>query len=260
MTIDRSLGQFQDDFTAALWRTDRNTPRHAVASGTWMEQPGFAVYRNTVMAACVDALEANFPSVAWLAGKEWMRVCAQEYLRTEPPRDGSLLHYGEGFPAFLQATAQGEHKTYLPDVARLDRYWIECHASGDEEALRAQDLALLQPDELAGKRLRPHASSRWTWSSEAPVFSIWEGARRGLEDFSQLVWKPEGALLARPASSVKWCVFDQAGCAFLDACRGGASLGEAGDAALAVETETGIDLAALFVQLLTVGAFSRFIE
>ena len=33
-------------------------------------QPAFAVYRNTVMKGCVDALEANFPTVARLVGEE----------------------------------------------------------------------------------------------------------------------------------------------------------------------------------------------
>lgn len=258
MAIDHSLGRFQDEFMAALWRTGSATAVGAAGSDSWMEQPGFAVYRNTVMAACLDALEANFPSVGGLAGKEWMRACAVEYVRAMPPSDGSLLHYGEGFPAFLLATLQGEHKAYLPDVARLDRYWIECHASRGDDALRPQDLALLQPEELAGRHLRPHASARWAYCSEAPAFSIWAAARGGLEDLGHIHWKPEGALLVRPESNVEWCSLDRAGCTFLDACGSGASLSEAGDAALSMQDDA--DLTALFVQLLNIGAFSRVID
>ena len=33
-------------------------------------QPAFAVYRNTVMKACIDALQANYPAVTRLVSEE----------------------------------------------------------------------------------------------------------------------------------------------------------------------------------------------
>ena len=67
------LAQFQDAFAEALFAPqDIADPvmRQLAA------QPAFAVYRNTVMKGCIDALEANFPVVARLVGSEWFRAAA----------------------------------------------------------------------------------------------------------------------------------------------------------------------------------------
>ena len=64
----------------------------------------------------------------------------------------------------------------------------------------------------------------------------------------------EGALLLRPAQAVAWQPLDAAGCAFLDACRRGLSLGEAATAALAAHAAA--DVAALLARLLQAGAFT----
>ena len=57
-----ALCAFQDAFAEALL-----APSGAVANSPELTrliaQPGFAVYRNTVMKGCIDALQANYPAV-----------------------------------------------------------------------------------------------------------------------------------------------------------------------------------------------------
>jgi len=84
-----TLAQFQDDFIRALRDPDRPAP------------PAFAVYRNTVMKGCIDALQANYPAVARLVGEEWFRAAAAVYVREHLPRTPMLLEYGAGFADFL---------------------------------------------------------------------------------------------------------------------------------------------------------------
>ena len=60
------LAQFQASFADALFAPAANNSPVAALSA----QPAFAVYRNTVMKACIDALEANYPAVARLVGSE----------------------------------------------------------------------------------------------------------------------------------------------------------------------------------------------
>lgn len=217
-------------------------------------QPGFAVYRNTVMKGCVDALEANFPTVARLVGRDWFRAAAAIHATAEPPRDARLLFYGEGFAAFLEGFEPARELPYLPGVARLDRAWIEAHAAHDA-AIDFAWFAGLAPATLAAARVAPHPAARWRWFADHPVFTIWQRNRVGGEDRAEIAWRGEGALLTRPAGGVTWRAATQAECAFLDDCAAGATLGQAAAAALRVQP--GTDLAQLLAGLLRAGALVR---
>ena len=117
-----SLATFQSDFVEALFGRASDLPCAA--------QPAFAVYRNTVMKGCIDALEANYPSVARLIGSERFRAAAAVYVPRHPPRSGCLLDYGQGFANFLAGFEPARELFYLSDVARLDRAWIESVGQG----------------------------------------------------------------------------------------------------------------------------------
>lgn len=140
-------------------------------------QPGFAVYRNTVVRVCVDALQANYPAVARLVGDPWFRAAATIYVRRAPPSQPCLVDYGEGFAGFLADFAPAAQLPYLPDVARLDRLWTEAHLAPDDAPLDAARVAALAPAELADTVLRPNAAARWAWFANHPAFSIWRHSR-----------------------------------------------------------------------------------
>jgi hypothetical protein len=244
-------GRFQQAFAKALF-----SPAEGLDPGVreLAMQPAFAVYRNTVMKACIDALEANFPAVARLVGSEWFRAAAALYLNAEVPRDGCLLHYGSGFADFLRGFEPAAELVYLPGVAQLDTLWRESHAAENAPAANAAWVARHTPEQMAALSLRPHPAARWAWFDDQPVFSIWERNRSRVEVTDELAWKGEGALLARPRDAVMWQELTQASCAFLDACAGGATLQQAAERALAADPRA--DLAATFAGLLSAGAFS----
>ena len=126
--MTQDLARFQSSFAEALFNPASDVP--GLASGL-RSQPAFAVYRNTVMKACVDALEANFPSVARLVGSEWFRAAAAIYVGRHPPPDARLLRYGDGFAEFLDTFEPAAELPYLAGVARLDRCWTQVHAAED---------------------------------------------------------------------------------------------------------------------------------
>ncbi|WP_076997122.1 DNA-binding domain-containing protein [Variovorax sp. KK3] len=242
---------FHDAFAHALFAPDTvDDP----AVQALVAQPAFAVYRNTVMKGCIDALEANFPAVARLVGSEWFRAAAALHVAGHPPRDGRLLVYGDDFAAFLQAFEPAAGLSYLSGVARLDALWREAHAAGDAASLDTAWLARHEPDALAALVLRPHPATRWAWFDDQPVYSIWARNRSAAPDESELAWRGEGALMTRPFDSVNWCGIDQPACAFLDACAGGEPLAAAAERALAVDADA--DIAALLASLLRAGAFT----
>lgn len=217
-------------------------------------QPAFALYRNTVMKGCIDALQANYPTVTKLVGDEWMRAAAAIYARETPPTEPTLLRYGSSFADFLARFEPAADLPYLPGVAQLDRFWIEAHLAPDEELLDATPIARLTPDALAATALHPHAATRWIWFAEAPVFTIWSRNRGNEVSAGNSDWKPEGALLVRPRDTVQWIEIDAGACAFLDECAAGRSVAAAANAALEVKSDC--DLTRLMSTLLAAGAFS----
>ena len=231
MITRAGLTRFQDGFAQALL-----APEPAAAPGLTPEmaelvrQPGFAVYRNTVMKCCIDALEANYPSVARLVGDEWFRAAAAIFAREHLPAQATLLYYGEAFAEFLAHFEPAAELPYLPGVARLDRFWTESHTAPDESALAPTALAGLASDALAATVLHPHVAARWTWFADQPIYTVWQRNREGPDDEREIEWYGEGALLARPRGVVQWAKLDAAGCAFLDACAAGQSLTEIGRA------------------------------
>ena len=216
MSLD--LAQFQASFAQALFApADMESPLAALSA-----QPAFAVYRNTVMKACIDALEANYPAVARLVGSEWFRGAAALYVVAQPPQDARMLGYGDGFAHFLQHFEPACDLPYLAGVARLDRCWTEVHAAPDAMAGAALPPSL-SPDVLGAIRVTPHPAARWRWF-ELPIYTIWSRNRGDCVDGGEIEWQAEGALLSRPQGAVLWRQVGAADCAFLDACSGGASL------------------------------------
>ncbi|HYD63377.1 MAG TPA: putative DNA-binding domain-containing protein [Noviherbaspirillum sp.] len=250
-----SLARFQERVSQALYASEPDAVPEFAALAS---QPGFAVYRNTVMKGCIDALQANYPSVARLVGEEWFRAAATAYACVNHPKDARMLYYGENFPDFLARFEPAAGLPYLPDVARLDRFWTEAHAARDEPPLAPVQLSHLAPEALAETVLYPHAAARWKWFSDLPIYTIWRRNRELSDCGSEIEWRGEGALLVRPYDAVAWIGLDAAGCAFLDACMAGLPLGDAAAAALGVDRDA--DLARLLSTLLDAGAFGRIMR
>lgn len=247
-----ALDAFQHAFWAGLW-----APVHADApalQADWQVQPGWAVYRNTVIKGCVDTLLANYPAVATLVGEDWLRAAAAEYVTAHPPADRRMLFYGDGFEDFLASFPPAADLPYLGSVARLDRLWREAHAAAEAPRLQPGNLAELTASELQTLVLQPHPSTRWAWFPDLPAGALWRAAREHWNDPNPPAWQGDGLLLTRHANgAVQWQPLDAGGAALLDACAQGQPLPEAADAAL--NTKPALDLTALLHALLAVGAF-----
>lgn len=243
---------FQQAFCQALLAPDEEVAQLLPGLGA---QAAFAVYRNTVMKGCVDALQANFPTVDRLVGADWFRAAAARYVAAAPPRDGRLLAYGDGFPAFLVDLLPPD-LAYVAEVAQLDIAWRACHAAADAPVLDPAALARLAPEALADTVLRPHPATRWAWFDTLPAFALWQSHRApGAPADTEAAWLGDGGLLTRPGDHVQCQPVDAATHDFLQACASGQPLGQAAEHTL--QRHPGADLAALLQQLLLAGAFTE---
>lgn len=247
--MSASLAQFQDAFIDALY----GAPERASAARALVSQPGFSVYRNTLIKACIDALAGSYPSVSVLVGEEWMRGATQAYARTTPPSCASLLDYGQDFPEFLATFATAADLPYLADVARLDRCWNAAHAAVDDAVLLAADIMQLTPDALGATRLRPHPSAAWAWFPDMPVYTIWNASRQLQAPPADMEWQGEGALIVRRDNQVRWHRLGAGACAFLDACADGLTLEHACNHALLADPA--LNISDTLSMLITSAAF-----
>jgi hypothetical protein len=248
-----------DDGATASLDGARGLHRVRAARDSLYAQPGFAVYRNTVLTGCIGALAANYPAVVRLVGDEWFRAAAAVHVRQAPPSHPCLFDYGDGFAEFLAAFAPAAGLPYLADIARLDRLWTEAHLAADELPLEASRVAALTPGELGRTVLAPHASARWAWFDRHPAWSIWRHARAATPPDEGAIfepaWQAEGALLVRARDAVEAVEARRVDCVFLDACAAGQTLAECAAAALAADP--GVDLSATMARLMRAGAFAR---
>jgi hypothetical protein len=243
--MTQTLADFQDGFVQAMRGEDG--PLRAVAG-----QPGFAVYRNTWLKACIDAIEANFPAVACLVGQGWLRSAAGAFALDHMPMDGRLTNYGEAFPEFL-ATSIASELSYVGEVARLDWLYLACGNAADASTLHAGPLGTLSTSGLASTCLRPHPTARWH-ASPLPARTIWEASRSGLAVAGDLAWRPEATLMLRIDGQLRVHAVGESACAWLDSCRAGHALGTALDLALSAADATRMD--ADLLHLVTIGAFA----
>lgn len=242
--------EFHSAFLAAL-------TGDVAAISPWCEPsaPGLSVYRNTVIKGCADALVAQFPSVGRVVGQAWLAEAAAAFARTHPPKRPSLLTYGETFPAWLAGFGPASQMPFLCGLAEMDLLWASAYGAADAPPLEPSAVGELDGMTLGLSRLGLHPATRFAGFDDSTP-SLWRALQPPADAPASftLAEEPEGLLLLRPGLDIRHRLASAGELAFLAACRDGATLADAGCAALAAEP--GLELAAAFADLLAGGAFS----
>lgn len=161
----------------------------------------FGVYRNNVIVALIDALIARFPVTMQLVGEEFFRAMAGAFVRAHPPRNPSLMTYGEQFPGFVECFAPAASLPYLADVARVEVAWTSAWATADAPVVTVPDLQACAPEALLGCRAMVHPAVRLVRSAH-PAGSLW-AAHQGPGPVTPVAeWAAEDVLVTRPSTEV----------------------------------------------------------
>lgn len=221
------------------------------------QQRRFAVHRNNVVVSLVDALAATFPVSEALVGEKFFRAMARARVQADPPRSPVLIEYAQEFPDFVAGFAPAAGVPYLADVARIEALRVLAYHAADAspvpDSLYRELLAA--PEALAAARLTLHPACHWLRSDYA-VHSIWL-AHQGLEDLASAsldgidVERAEEVLIVRPDFEVVVAALPPGAIEFLEALRGGQTLGSAFAAAQAAVDD--LDSGALFTLLIQHG-------
>ncbi|MBL8277056.1 MAG: putative DNA-binding domain-containing protein [Pelomonas sp.] len=202
---------------------------HAVQSGA------MAVYANTGLRAAIEALESNFISVAnWLGGP-WFWPIASAFAKANPPRDGRLFMYGDGFAEFLSSLEHEGLNHCASDLARVDWMYLRAHVAADHIPLTAERLAAVPADALFDLRIPVAPATQWRLAPDFPLIALWRNARTGRSEPETPAQHQGGVLVTRPEDAVAVNDMPISSVHLLDALAAGQTLGEA--AAHAAEEE-----------------------
>ena len=209
----------------------------------------FAVYRNNVTVSLMAAIADTFPVCQAVVGAARFRDLARAFLRAHPPRSPVLARYGEGFADFAAAHPFAEDWPFLPDLACLELVCLDALHAADAAPMDPAVLAVVmrQPERLPALRLDLHPSLAGLNFASA-VVSLWAADQN--EETSDLPdpGEPESAWVLRRERAVRVLPMSAGDVRFVAALRAGVTLGEAADAAAAVNA--GFDLTRCLAVLL----------
>ncbi|MEM9105480.1 MAG: DNA-binding domain-containing protein [Pseudomonadota bacterium] len=242
-----------DPFSKALLDPDLPTPEGVVGPNGKRANKRFNVYRNNVTVGLIGTVADIYPAVQRLVGEQFFDAMARVYVQTEQPKSPLLFRYGTGFPSFLETFEPVAKLAYLPDVARIERVWLDAYHAADEPALDPVDLSAIPPEDLALQRFVPHPATAIVRSPFAAV-SIFSATRAGNDLTGIYPQSAEDGLVTRRGIEVEIRQLPAGGAEFLQHLIDGATLGEAAEAGAAIAQD--FDLAAAIGAMLEAGAFS----
>ncbi len=247
-----SLQPFQADFAAALASGNPAARPEALAGEAAAR---FRIYRNNFYHGLSQQLAQAYPVMRRLVGDAFFFAAARAFLEVHAPRTRSLALFGGEFPGFLEGFPPVASLPYLPDVARLERAWLE--------ALHAADAAPLAPAALAGQgrqalaeaRFGAHPAARIV-TSDYPIVDLWRANQPevdpGQRSFEAVA---QSALITRPQLRVEVRALSPAQSAFVRTLFAGHAVATAYETA--VQRDEAFDVSAAFRELLAAGAFAQ---
>lgn len=228
----------QQTFAEALLAPQATCPEGVFSSNGAKPASRFAVYRNNVHGALINALAAAYPVARQLVGDEFFRAMAGLYAQAHLPTSPLISEYGSTFSDFIQAFEPASSVPYLADVARLERLRVRAYHAADCQVLD-QHCVLEQLQgcaQLGQLRVGLHPSLATLESSYA-VVSVWAAHQVDGAIATLNPWYAQGALVLRQELAVKVFAIDRGSVTFINRLNQGAGLEMAIADALEASTE-----------------------
>jgi hypothetical protein len=207
------------------------------------------IYRNNASEGFLKTLEATFPVLLRLAGRDWIRQTGREYMRRHPSRSGNVHYIGERFAAFLAEQLFDSEYAYFADVARLEWSYQQILVAADHPSFDLTALAAVAPEHYPSLRFATHPALRLV-SSAYPVLAIWKANRDEALDDAAEIRLDAGAsrlMLIRREQYVELRELSPGDYALLYSFTLGEPLGDAAESALIVDPA--LDLGAALTRL-----------
>ncbi|MEM7240966.1 MAG: DNA-binding domain-containing protein [Pseudomonadota bacterium] len=224
----------QQEFTTSLLDPKAPLPEGVSDPNGKPSPKRFAVYRNNVVHSLIGALTDAYPTIRADVGAEFFEAMAGHFVRKHPPSSPMMMFYGAEMGEFLREFAPVATRPYLVDLAALEALMRGIYHSADDPVFDPATLEGMEPDALMAMRFDFRASAT-LFHSDHQVGSIWmyHNQNNGLPSEAGT----EYMLITRPALDVGLYMLSEAQFGFFTKLRIGETLGDAFEAAQAIETE-----------------------
>lgn len=172
------LRRVQQGFAAGLLGDD-DAALGLIAPSTLPAEALLQVYRNNFVLGLSEVLASSYPAVRAMVGEAFFAAAARGFVLAEPLREGSVMHYGEGFGDWLAALPTTAMLPWLGDLARFE-WTLERAALLPLEMRRwpAERLAAVPPARWELLVLQA-AGDILPFESPYPVLALWRMALHG---------------------------------------------------------------------------------
>jgi hypothetical protein len=252
-----SLRDLQMSFASALHGGDAAAIARCVVANGLDPARRVGVYVNNVRENFAATLEATYPTLLRLAGRDWLRQAARRYQLHHPSRHGNLHHLGERFADWLAAEVGDGPYAYFVDVARLEWAYQEVLVAAEPQVLLLDNVAAV-PADRQGDLVFEFSPAARLVESVYPLLAIWQAHRAEVADPPpvRLDAGPSRLLLIRRADHVELRELPSADFALLQAFRRRRTLADALEHTL--EIDPGCDVAASLSRCVQSGAVTGF--
>jgi hypothetical protein len=220
------LARVQDDFQAYMLRSDSAIESHVVGTQRVPVATRLGIYGDGYASRLVEALEANYPTLAKLLGPQDFATLGNTYVRARDSRFRSVRYYGAELADFLATEAKYAGAPVFAELARWEWAMNGAFDAADSAPMDATALSQVAPPEWVALRFEWHPSVcrlALLWN----VPQVWKALTSGEQ-------RPEWSVQAEPAQWLIWredlkTFFRALGppeAEALDAARSGASFGE----------------------------------
>ena len=171
-----SLRDLQTAFSTAVRGGDAGPLASYVVAAGISPARRLGIYANNVRENFLAVLEATFPVLGRLAGRDWLRLSGIRYQSACPSRVGNLHYVGDRYAAFLAAELAETPYAYFADVARLEWAYQLVLVAAEPGELDRASLADVPPAAY-GHLIFDLSTAAQLVSSIYPLFAIWQANR-----------------------------------------------------------------------------------
>ncbi len=190
-----------------------------------------AIYKRMYPLRMIEALEQDYPILAWHVGEEAFEQLVLDYVEAFPSRSYTLNRLGDNLPVWLDERCRRDDAAFLGDLARFELAQTLVFDEQPSDVLAAEQVARIPSEAWAEARLPPIPALRLLTLRHAirPHCEAWEHDRPSPAPRRRatrvLVW--------RRGQTMHWREMPRAEYELLDALVSGETLGRALEAATA---------------------------
>lgn len=237
-----TLAVLQAQMVRALFDREEEVATLSLFKGDCMRaQQALALYRGNLSATWEKSLSAAYPVLRALVGDEFFAALVRAFGKQMPSTDGDVHRFGARFAEFLGGFAPVASYPYFVDMARYEWALHRAHFADRIAVIDRTMLASLLPQQLEEMRCRWNPACTLLRSNWA-VSAIWQAHQvnadaSALHALPQQLAAADYAVTVRPKWRVDLLPLSAAAYQALHQIEQGITLGEAIDAALAIDED-----------------------